>query len=76
MARYYFDLDDGSNSRNEIVHEVADPDLLRSEALRVATEATTKGGENTGETTLVLTVRNEDGLTRLKVRLVCQVEDL
>ncbi|GJE53983.1 MULTISPECIES: DUF6894 family protein [Methylobacterium] len=75
MARYFFDLNDGSDIPDEIGREIADLAALRREALRVMTSLTAAEAEDAKDTTLVMTVRDEAGRTPLKVRLVCQVEE-
>lgn len=76
MARYFFDLNDGSDIPDEIGREIADLAALRREALRVMTSLTAAEAEDAKDTTLVMTVRDEAGGTPLRVRLVCQVEEL
>lgn len=74
MPRYFFDIDDGLNVRDEIGREIGSADFLRREALRMITELSSAEAEDARETALVLTARAEAGTKRLKVRLVCQVE--
>lgn len=76
MPRYYFDLNDGSDHRDEIGRDLEGGTILRVEALRVIIRLMDAEAEDAKETTLVLTVRDEAGATPLKVRLVCQVEGL
>ncbi|PXW49861.1 hypothetical protein [Methylobacterium sp. B4] len=75
MPRYFFDIDDGVELRDEIGRELESGAILRAEALQVAAALVTAEAQDAKETTLVLTVRDEAGATPLKVRLVNQVEE-
>lgn len=75
MPRYFFDIDDGVEMRDEIGRELESGAILRAEALQVAAALVIAEAQDAKETTLVLTVRDEAGATPLKVRLVSQVEE-
>ena len=75
MARYFFDVDDGVEVRDTIGRELEGGAILRGEALRVITALAAAEAEEARETTLVLTVRDQNGAIPLKVRMVCQVEE-
>ncbi|MBB3903855.1 DUF6894 family protein [Methylobacterium brachythecii] len=76
MSRYFFDIDDGSVIHDEIGREIRDDRTLRREALGVVTALMAAEAEDAKETTLVLSARDEAGKLSLKVRMVCQVEEL
>ena len=76
MARYFFDIYDGVECRDEIGRELENGIFVRAEALKVATQLMTAEAEDSKETTLVLTVRDEVGSTPLTLRLVCQIEGI
>ncbi|MCE4225591.1 hypothetical protein HCU64_17705 [Methylobacterium sp. C25] len=73
--RYYFDINDGTEVRDEIGRVLEGGEILRAEALRVITRLTAAEAEEARETTLVLAVRDQVGKTALKVRIVCQLEE-
>lgn len=75
MPRYFFDMHDGAEIRDEIGREIDHPALVRREALRVATALAAEEGEDGNQCSLELTVRDEGGARVLSVRLVCQVEE-
>lgn len=68
-------MNDGTEHRDEIGRELERGAILRAEALQVATTLLKAEADDTQETTLVLTARDEVGATPLKVRLVCQVQE-
>ncbi|GLS44772.1 hypothetical protein GCM10007884_27610 [Methylobacterium brachythecii] len=76
LSRYFFDIDDGSVIHDEIGREIRDDRTLRREALGVVTALMAAEAEDAKETTLVLSARDEAGKLSLKVRMVCQVEEL
>ncbi|MCE4225206.1 hypothetical protein HCU64_15725 [Methylobacterium sp. C25] len=76
MSRYFFDIDDGSTIPDEIGREIRDYRMLRREALGVVAALMAAEAEDAKETTLILSARDETGHVSLKVRMVCQVEDL
>ncbi|GLS44468.1 DUF6894 family protein [Methylobacterium brachythecii] len=76
MPRYFFDVHDGVDLRDEIGRDLESGSILRAEALKVVTALMAAEADDARETTLVLTVRDAAGVTPLKVRLVCQVEEL
>ena len=75
MPRYFFDIHDGAEIRDEIGREIEHPALVRREALRVATALAAEEGEDESACSLVLTVRDEAGGDVLSVRLVCRVQE-
>ncbi|SFL45814.1 DUF6894 family protein [Methylorubrum salsuginis] len=75
MARYFFDIHDGADLRDEVGREIGDPLALRREALRVMTALMAAEAEDSQDSTLVLTVRNETGDGVMTIRLVCQIDD-
>ena len=74
-SRYFFDVNDGVQMRDEIGRVLEGGPILRAEALRVITALASAEAEDAKETTLVLSVRDEKGDIALKVRLVCQVDE-
>jgi hypothetical protein len=76
VSRYFFDIDDGSVHSDEIGREVRDANALRREALGVVAALMVAEAEDARETTLVLSARDENGKVSLKVRMVCQVEEM
>jgi hypothetical protein len=76
MPRYFFDVNDGAEHRDEIGRELEAGAILRAEALQVATALMKAEADDAKETTLVLSVRDVNADTRLRIRLVCQVEEL
>jgi hypothetical protein len=74
MPRYFFDIDDGAEHKDEIGRVLEDGPILRAEALKVVAALTVAEAEDARETTLVLSVRDEAGVPVLRVRVVCQVE--
>ena len=76
MSRYFFDIDDGSTISDEIGREIRDERMLRREALSVVTALMAAEADDAKETTLILSARDEAGNVSLKVRMVCQVEEL
>ncbi|TXN24982.1 hypothetical protein [Methylobacterium sp. WL9] len=75
MARYFFDIHDGVEIRDVIGRELENGAILRAEALQVATALLKAEADECKDTTLVLSVRDLTGAMKLKVRLVCQVEE-
>ncbi len=75
MARYFFDIHDGADLRDEVGREIGDPLALRREALRVMTALMAAEAEDSQDCTLVLTVRHESGDGIMTIRLVCQIDD-
>ncbi len=75
MARYFFDIHDGADLRDEVGREIGDPLALRREALRVMTALMAAEAEDSQDCTLVLTVRHESGDAIMTIRLVCQIDD-
>ena len=75
MPRYFFDIHDGIEFRDDIGRQLEGGDILRLEALRVATTLLAAESAESREMTLVLTVRDESGGTAMRIRLVCQVEE-
>lgn len=75
LPRYYFDVDDGSEMRDEIGRELADGADVRAEALQVIVALLAAEAEDAADTTLVLSVRDAFGTIPLKVRMVCQIEE-
>ncbi len=75
MPRYFFDIHDGADLRDEIGREISDPLVLRREALRVMTSLMAAEAEDSQDCTLVLTVRNETDDVVMTIRLVCQMDD-
>lgn len=76
MARYFFDVNDGAEMRDEIRRQLGDSADVRAEAIRVVAALLTAEAEDGADTTLVLSVRDEDGTASLRVRMACQVEEL
>lgn len=76
MPRYFFDVNDGAEMRDDIGRELEAGEELRAEALKVVTKLMAAEAEDAKETTLVLTVRDATAAIPLKIRLVCQVEKL
>lgn len=77
MPRYFFDVYDGTDLRDEVGRELEDDDaIIRAEALHVIAKLMKAEAEDAKETALILTVRDETGAKPLTVRLVCQVEAL
>ncbi|MCE4225010.1 hypothetical protein HCU64_14715 [Methylobacterium sp. C25] len=75
MARFFFDIHDGVEVRDEIGRELEPGPILRTEALKVVARLMEAEAEDAKETTLLLTVRDSYGSIHLKIRLVCQVEE-
>ncbi len=75
MPRYFFDIHDGVDLRDEVGREIGDPLALRREALRVMTSLMAAEAEDSQDSTLVLAVRNETGDVVMTIRLVCQIDD-
>lgn len=75
MPRYFFDVNDGTEHRDEVGRELEGGAILRAEAIQVVTALMKAEAEEAKETTLVLTVRDEAGAIPLRLRLVCQVQD-
>lgn len=75
MPRFYFDIHDGLDIRDDVGRELPDRAAVREEALQVATKLLAAEAADSKETTLVLTVRDETGATPLKIRLVSQIEE-
>ena len=75
MPRYFFDIHDGVELRDEIGRDLESGAILRAEALQAATRLVAAEAEDSKETTLILTVRDAAGAMSLKVRVVCQVEE-
>ncbi|GJE70138.1 DUF6894 family protein [Methylorubrum podarium] len=75
MPRYFFDINDGTDLKDEVGREIQDPLALRREALRVMTTLMAAEAEDSQDCTLVLTVRNGDGDGVMTIRLVCQIDD-
>ncbi len=75
MSRYFFDIHDGVDLRDEVGREIGDPLALRREALRVMTSLMAAEAEDSQDSTLVLTVRNETDDVVMTIRLVCQIDD-
>ncbi|WP_342148058.1 DUF6894 family protein [Methylorubrum sp. SB2] len=75
MPRYFFDIHDGVDLRDEVGREIGNPLALRREALRVMTSLMAAEAEDSQDSTLVLTVRNETGDGIMTIRLVCQIDD-
>lgn len=75
MPRYFFDVKDGVDLRDEVGREIEGGAILRAEALQVVAGLMKAEAADARETTLVLTVRDETDAVPLKVRVVCQVEE-
>ncbi|GJD82467.1 DUF6894 family protein [Methylobacterium haplocladii] len=75
MPRFFFDVNDGAEMRDEIGREVSNGAGVKTEALRVIAALLTAEAEDAAETTLVLSVRDDSGAIPLKLRMVCQVEE-
>ncbi|WP_238231944.1 DUF6894 family protein [Methylobacterium thuringiense] len=76
MPRYYFDVTDGTEIRDEIGRELEEGSILRAETLQTAARLLIAEAEDSKETTLVLTVRDEANAIPLRVRLACQLENI
>lgn len=76
MPRYFFDVNDGFELRDEIGRELEGGAILRSEALQVVTALMKAEADEARETTLTLSVRDATGAIPLRVRLACQVQEL
>ncbi|MEE7457561.1 hypothetical protein MPAR168_23490 [Methylorubrum populi] len=75
MPRYFFDVHDGIDVRDEVGRELEDNDaILQAEALQVVTELMKAEAADAKETALILTVRDKNGGIAFRVRLICQVE--
>ncbi|MEE7457534.1 MULTISPECIES: DUF6894 family protein [Methylobacteriaceae] len=75
MPRYFFDINDGTDLKDEVGREIREPLALRREALRVMTALMAAEAEDSQDCTLVLTVRNGNGDSVMTIRLVCQIDD-
>ncbi|GJD68372.1 DUF6894 family protein [Methylobacterium gnaphalii] len=75
MARFFFDIHDGTNLCDPVGRDLEAGVILRAEALKVVTNLMAAEAEDARESTLVLSVRDESGTIPLKVRIVCQVEE-
>ena len=75
MPRYFFDIHDGVELRDDVGREIAEPLALRQEALRVMTTLMAAEAEDSQDCTLVLSVRNGAGERVMTIRLVCQIDD-
>ncbi|MBD8905368.1 DUF6894 family protein [Methylorubrum zatmanii] len=75
MPRYFFDINDGADLKDEVGREIREPLALRREALRVMTALMAAEAEDSQDCTLVLTVRDESGDGVMTIRLVCQIDD-
>lgn len=75
MPRFYFDMHDGVDIRDEVGRDLADKAAVREEALDVAIKLLAAESADSKETTLVLTVRDEAGASPLTIRLVSQIEE-
>lgn len=75
MPRYFFDVNDGAELRDETGRDLEGGAILRAEALQVVTALMKAEAEDAKDTTLVLSVRDETGGIILKVRLACQLEE-
>lgn len=76
MPRYFFDVNDGTEHRDEIGRELKGGADMKSEALRVIAALLAAEAEDAKETTLVLSVRDASSAKHLEVRMACQIEDL
>lgn len=75
MPRYYYDIDDGSEIRDQIGREIDDPQTLRRDALKVVTALSASEGEDSDGCSIVLRVRDQRGAIVLVLRMVCQVDE-
>ncbi len=75
MSRFYFDMNDGVDIRDDVGRDLADTVAARAEALAVAIKLLAAEAADAKDTTLVLTVRDETGATPIRIRLVSQIEE-
>ncbi|GJE75706.1 MULTISPECIES: DUF6894 family protein [Methylorubrum] len=75
MPRFFFDIHDGADLRDEVGREISEPLALRREALRVMTTLMAAEAEDSQDCALTLSVRNENGDCVMTIRLVCQIDD-
>ncbi|GJE54820.1 MULTISPECIES: DUF6894 family protein [Methylobacterium] len=76
MPRYFFDVNDGTEHRDEIGRELKGCADMKSEALRVIAALLAAEAEDAKDAMLVLSVRIATGAITLKVRMACQVEEI
>ncbi|GLS47064.1 DUF6894 family protein [Methylobacterium brachythecii] len=75
MPRYFFDIHDGFEFRDEDGRELVDSEAVRREALKVMGELSASEGKNSDGYTIVVKVRDENGASALTLRSVFQIED-
>lgn len=75
MPRYYFDIHDGFELRDDVGRDIKDLRAARTEALTVITGLAAAEGEDSDGYTIVLDVWDEAGANVLTVRMVCQLDD-
>ncbi|MCE4222775.1 hypothetical protein HCU64_03345 [Methylobacterium sp. C25] len=75
MPRFYFDIYDGADIRDEVGRILTSKQSVRQEALKVALNLLAAEAADARESALVLTVRDEAGKTSLRIRVVSQIEE-
>lgn len=75
MARYFFDIQDGFDHRDEIGQEIESPQALRREALRVMTGLVADEDADSVGFAIIVSVRDATGANVLTLRTVCQFDE-
>lgn len=76
LPRYFFDIADEAVVIDASGRELADPTAARAEALARAADYAADPAKLGGSGILVVTVREAPDTVLMRLRLVCQVEDL
>ncbi|GLS46232.1 DUF6894 family protein [Methylobacterium brachythecii] len=74
MPRYFFDVHDGVEVRDDVGRVFADQEGARREALQLAADYAKVVENLSASGLLVVTVRSEAGETVAVVRLICQID--
>ncbi|MCE4224705.1 hypothetical protein HCU64_13150 [Methylobacterium sp. C25] len=74
MPRYFFDVHDGVDVRDDAGRELEGPEAARQEAVRLAAEYAKDVENLSAGGLLVVTVRDGSGTTVTTVRLICQID--
>lgn len=76
MPRYFFDVNDGTEQRDEVGRVLEGVETLRARALQLAAALAKVEADDANEAVFVMTVRDEAGALPFRVRMVCQIEEL
>lgn len=75
MPRYYFDVQDGFEFKDDKGREIPNAEDVRAEAMKVISELSTSESQENDGYTIIVNVRDENSAYVLTIRMVCQIDE-